>query len=160
MQNKDLLVAVYIDHVNCMITRFAFSHVFSLNANLRSIDWRIFSHFEVLPCLSSLSAPTPRERKKWWESAKQCAGWRTGKLPNGLWATSHPPTCFCTAFELRMVFTFLKHFLLKYNWFTVLYQFLLYSKVTQSYIYMQLFFILFSILVYTGRLDIVPCAVQ
>ena len=40
-------------------------------------------------------------------------------------------------------------------------QFLLYSKLTQSYIYIySFFFILSSIMVYPKRLDIVPWAVQ
>jgi len=41
----------------------------------------------------------------------------------------------------------------------MLYQFLLYCKVTQSYIYIP-FFILSSIMVYPRRLDTVLCAVQ
>ena len=40
-----------------------------------------------------------------------------------------------------------------------MYQFLLYSKVTQSYIYIP-FLILSSIMVYLKRLDTVLCAVQ
>ena len=58
-------------------------------------------------------------------------------------------------------------FLLKYSWFTMLCQFLLYSKVTQSYMYIYthththiLFLILSSITFYPKRLDIIPCAIQ
>ena len=41
----------------------------------------------------------------------------------------------------------------------MLYQFLLYSKMTQSYIDTHSFFCIFSIMVCPRRLDIVPCAV-
>ena len=50
-------------------------------------------------------------------------------------------------------------FLLEYNWFTVLCQFLLYNRVTQSYIYILLL-ILSSIMAHPKRLDTVPCAAQ
>ena len=59
--------------------------------------------------------------------------------------------------------------LLKYSWFTMLWQFLLYSKVTQSYIYMYththththtLFLILSAIMVYPKRLGMFLCAKQ
>ena len=49
-------------------------------------------------------------------------------------------------------------FLLKYSWLTLLYQPLLYSKLTQFYMYILLIF--FSIMVYPERLEIVPCATQ
>ena len=48
---------------------------------------------------------------------------------------------------------------LKYNLFTMLYQFLFYSKVTQLYINLH-FFIFFSIIVYPRILTVVPCAIQ
>ena len=51
------------------------------------------------------------------------------------------------------VFAVLFNFLLKCSLFIVLRQFLLYSKVTQLYIY-----ILLSVIVCPRRLDIVPCA--
>ena len=55
---------------------------------------------------------------------------------------------------------FVLHFLkLKYSWFTVLCQFLFYSKVIQSYIHIYIFLILSSIMVCPKRLDIVPCAI-
>ena len=56
-------------------------------------------------------------------------------------------------------YLFLKIVLLKYSRFTMLRQFLLYSKVTQSYIHI-LFLILSSIMFHPNRLDILPCAVQ
>ena len=52
-----------------------------------------------------------------------------------------------------------KYFLLKYNWFIMFCQFLLYSKVTQSYIYTH-FLILSSIMLYHKWLDVVPCAIH
>ena len=55
--------------------------------------------------------------------------------------------------------SFLKKFLLKYSWFTMLCQSLLYSKVTQLYSYRHSFFIFFSIMVYHRILNIVPCAI-
>ena len=59
----------------------------------------------------------------------------------------------------------LKFFFLKYSWFTILWPFLLYSRVTPSYVYIyiythSLFLILSSIMVYPKRLAIVPCAIQ
>ena len=54
---------------------------------------------------------------------------------------------------------FFKYIFLKYSWFTMLYWFLLYSKVIQLYMYIFLF-IFFSIIVYYKILNIVPCALQ
>ena len=42
----------------------------------------------------------------------------------------------------------------------MLYQYLLYSKVTQLCIYIYPFLVLFSIMVCLKRLGIVPCAIQ
>ena len=53
---------------------------------------------------------------------------------------------------------FILFFDLNCSCFTVLYQFLLYSKVTQAYIYMHSFFNVLFIIVYPQRLDVVPCA--
>ena len=52
-----------------------------------------------------------------------------------------------------------------YSWFTTLCQFLLYSKVSQSYIHIRhadvcTFLFLFSIMFYPKRLNIVPCAIE
>ena len=52
-------------------------------------------------------------------------------------------------------------FELKCSWFTMLCQFLLHSKVPQSYMYVHsLSYIIFHHGLYPKRLDIVPCAVQ
>ena len=55
--------------------------------------------------------------------------------------------------------SFIYLFILKYSSFTMLCQFLVYSKVIQLYIY-TFFFIFFSIMVYYRTLNIVPCAIQ
>ena len=48
-----------------------------------------------------------------------------------------------------------------YTWFTMLCQFLLYSKVTLSYIYVHILFLtLSSIMFHHKWLDLVPCATQ
>ena len=73
---------------------------------------------------------------------------------------------YCATFKKLSCLLFII-FLLKYSWFTMLCQFLPYSKVTQSYLCMyeyvytqthRPFLILLSILGYPKRLDIVPCA--
>ena len=56
----------------------------------------------------------------------------------------HPPFCI---------------FLLKYSWFTMLCRFLLYSKVTQSYIYIKFLFLYYLPSCSIPRDCIVPCAV-
>ena len=61
--------------------------------------------------------------------------------------------------QLMLLFSYL-FFLLKYSWFTMLCQILLYSKVTQSYIVYILFLILSFIMFYPKKLDIVSCAIQ
>ena len=48
-----------------------------------------------------------------------------------------------------------------YSWFTMFCQFLLYSKLTQSYIYTDILFLTLSSIVFHRKwLDIVPCATQ
>ena len=49
--------------------------------------------------------------------------------------------------------------ILKYSWFIMSCQSLLYSRVSQLYMYIYYFLILFSIMVYPRILNIVPCAV-
>ena len=56
------------------------------------------------------------------------------------------------------IFFILKN-LLKYNWFTMLCYFLLYSKVIQLYIYLHPFFGLFSHIGYHRMLGRIPCAI-
>ena len=57
---------------------------------------------------------------------------------------------------LQIIFLNFILFLLEYSWFTVLCQFLLYSIVTQSYIYIHFFLLFSSIMFYPKRFDIVP----
>ena len=59
----------------------------------------------------------------------------------------------------RAAFLVLLCFLLKYNVFTILCDFLLYIKVTQLHMYI-FFFIFLFIMVCHRLLNIVPCALQ
>ena len=51
---------------------------------------------------------------------------------------------------------------LKFSWFTILCELLVYSKVIQLhiYLYISVFFFIFSLMVYGKILNVVPCAVQ
>ena len=88
-----------------------------------------------------------------WLARPTRPGWHVNLGAPGrnlhLWLRPHLPCCF------------LKNFiLLKSSWFTMLCWFLLYSKVTQLYIYIYIyFFTWFSIMVYHRILNIVPCAI-
>ena len=66
-------------------------------------------------------------------------------------------SCLFTALKTVLSSQNLLLLLLKYNWFAMSFQFLLYRQVTQSCIS---FIILSSISVFPKRLDIVPCALQ
>ena len=82
-----------------------------------------------------------------------------------LWLCWFSVLCFCFRsfyFYTLICCSFFRlfKFSLKYNWFTMLCQFLLYSKVTQSYIYTQSFKLIFFVMVYSRRLGVVPCTVQ
>jgi len=61
----------------------------------------------------------------------------------------------------KVLCCFFFFFSFNYSWFIMLFQFLLYSKVTHSYIHIYTFFFLnyFSIMIYSKRTDIVPCAI-
>lgn len=63
---------------------------------------------------------------------------------------------FCTFFSFLIYFLVL----IKYIWFAMPWQFLLYCKKTQSYICMHSFSDIIFITVYPKRLDVVLCAIQ
>ena len=66
-----------------------------------------------------------------------------------------------TTLFLFLFFYFYGFYFFHYTWFTVVCQFLPYSKVTQSYVHIYILFLtLSSIIFHHKRLDIVPCAIQ
>ena len=109
--------------------------------------FRLCDHWDGLPCQSSGGVfQCLPDSGELWPGERSGGGSQTPHLLFMGWGWIGG--CFCI-------------FLLKYSWFTVLCQSLLYSKVTQIYTHIHSFLkIFFSILVYPRRLDTVPSAIS
>ena len=75
-------------------------------------------------------------------------------LEEGPWCPNRAGCCN------SVMFPFLKKKNYYYGWFTMFCPFLLYSKVTQSYIHIHSFSTLSSIMFHCTWWDIVPCAIR